>query len=345
MSIHKDKNGTYRVRWREDYKMKSKSFDRKIDAVKFEAEIKAGPQIVEKEEPVKVIEPLLYNEIASNWLTTYADVHKSPLSVIKDRQMLSDHLLPSIGHLPAEKLKLKHFFDLQKALREKRLLSPKTVNLVMGLCHKILEDAVKWGAIPKNPMLGLKGLKIPPQDFRFWTLLERDQFLKFCKEKDFPVYEIVAFTIFTGLRRGEVHGLMWDCIDFARKSITIKRSYCHRLHTLNEYTKGKNIRWVPMNTEVETILEDRRGQSTDYVFQFDFQNFWKRFKPLQRRAEVTPISFHDLRHSFASHLVMAGVNPFHIKQLLGHVEIKTTMRYMHLAPDFLQGITDKLSPK
>lgn len=347
MSIHKEKNGSYRVRWREDYKMKSKHFKRKTDAVRFEAEVKSGLKKEEISKPTKRVVSVSFGKLANNWLLTYAHVHKSPLSVIKDRQMLTDYLLPTIGDVTIENLNLKQFFELQTVLLERNRLSPKTVNLVMGLAHKILADSTKWRLIGSNPMRGLKPLKIPPQDFCFWSISERDQFLSYCKKVNYRVYEVVAFTILTGLRRGEVHGLKWDCVDFDRRSITVKRSFCHRLRTLNEYTKGKNIRWVPMNAEVTLVLEGRRQKTdSEFVFDLEFTKFTVRhFKPLQIKAGVTPITFHDLRHSFASHLVMTGVNPFHIKQLLGHVDIKTTMRYVHLSPDFLQGITDKLSRK
>ncbi len=66
---------------------------------------------------------------------------------------------------------------------------------------------------------------------------------------------------------------------------------------------------------------------------------------LQREVGVSQITFHDLRHSFASHLAMSGVSVFDIQKLLGHSDIKTTMHYMHLAPDHLRGVTDVLVKK
>jgi integrase len=79
------------------------------------------------------------------------------------------------------------------------------------------------------------------------------------------------------------------------------------------------------------------------VFSADFQNISrKRLKPLAKKAGVPVITFHDLRHTFTSNLATLGVPVIKIKELLGHTDLKTTMRYMHLARDALAGTTEIL---
>jgi integrase len=181
-------------------------------------------------------------------------------------------------------------------------------------------------------------------DHRFWTFDERDRFLTYVKSRNREVHDLVAFAVHTGLRRDEVEGLLRDCVDYERREIIVKRNYCHKTNKLNEYTKGKTIRRVPMNDVVfEVLAQFRLLQPNQPVFQHDFQHVVKRYLiPLQEEAGVSVITFHDLRHSFASHLAMSGISVFDIQKLLGHSDIKTTMRYMHLAPDHLKGVTDVL---
>ena len=102
-----------------------------------------------------------------------------------------------------------------------------------------------------------------------------------------------------------------------------------------------------MNPFVYEILVTRKNLfDHQKIFEFDFMHLsWRYFKPIQQALGISAIRFHDLRHTFASHLAMSGVSMFDIQQLLGHRSIHTTQRYMHLAPDHLSGKTDILMPK
>ena len=73
------------------------------------------------------------------------------------------------------------------------------MNSTLGLCHKILEDAVFWGYAEVNPAKGVRAVKIPEREYRYWTIEERDRFLEFAREMNFMLWEIVAFTVHTGL--------------------------------------------------------------------------------------------------------------------------------------------------
>lgn len=341
MSIHKTSAGTYRVRWREVGRLRSRTFKRKVDAEQFQARMRLGEQHVR---PVPATQQKTLAEVAQQWVKNYAEIHKFPSSVIRDKQMLRDYILPTLGSRPIQSIEKTDILAWQGELKNKTQLALKTINLVHGLLAKILHDAVDWGFIDKNPTVGVKRFRLPEIDFKFWSMEERDRFLNFAKGENHKLWEIIAFTVHTGLRSGEVEGLLRDALDFERREVVVKRSFCHKTSSLNPYTKGKNIRRVPMNSLVWSILQDRRLFAPDMkIFSFDFEHLlWRYFRPLQRKAGVQEIRFHDLRHTFASHLAMAGVSLFDIQKLLGHAEIRTTMRYMHLAPDQLQGKTDVL---
>lgn len=204
-----------------------------------------------------------------------------------------------------------------------------------------------WEYLRISPADGISDIKIREQDYDFWLFEERDKFLDEVRVKDPDLFEIIAFAVFTGFRRGEVQALQRDCLDFDRKFIVAKRSYCSITRKVNEYTKGKKIRRVPMNDVVFNILEKRMDlPGWHQVFPGDYDHIVERwFKPAQKAAFIEPISFHDLRHTFGSHLAMLGVSVFDIQKLMGHSDIRTTMRYMHLAPDHLTGVTQVLIPE
>lgn len=99
-----------------------------------------------------------------------------------------------------------------------------------------------------------------------------------------------------------------------------------------------------MNDIVHRLLRERSLVPLSApVLPCDYHNLVKRrLKPACRAAGVSVDTFHDLRHTFASHLAMLGVSVFHIKEVLGHADLETTMRYMHLAPGHPTGLTDIL---
>lgn len=345
-SIHKTKFGTYRVRWREDGKLRSKTCKSRIEAERWQekTEPEIEPQFEPHPEAPIESKTIIFKELAERWLSNYAEVRKAPSSVILDRQLLRDYWLPALGHLVLDEIKPTDILDLQAQLRKENRLAIKTINLITSLIHKIFDDAITWQLIDKNPSQGISPLRNAEQDMSFWTFEERDAFLAFAKRENPEVYEIIAMAVHTGLRKGELEGLCRDCLDFKRREIIVKRNYCTKTKKLNNYTKGKNIRHVPMNSTVLEILRRRENFFPHQpVFVLDFAHLaWRYFIPMQRQLGIKVIRFHDLRHTFASHLAMSGVSTFDIQKLLGHQSITMTQRYMHLAPDHLAGTTDVL---
>lgn len=343
MSVHKTKYGTFLVRWRRNGKQKSKTKKRKIDADKLDAEKILGKdrELPETNQHAKCI---AFGEFAEIFIRDYGEVHKTGSSLIRDKQVIRDFFLPSWHARPLNSITMRDGVVVQAMLKTGKRLAPKSVNNIMSVAHKIFEEAVHWDYIQSNPLHGLRRLKVPEADYRFWTFVERDRFLSYARAENFDFYRIVAVAVFTGLRRGEMEGLLRDALDFERREIIVKRSYCHKTHKLNEYTKSKKIRRVPMNDLVFKLLHEKALlPPSAQVLPGPYHNFGSLcMQPFSEAAGVSVIRFHDLRHTCASHLAMKGVSVFKIKELLGHQDLKTTMRYMHLAPGGLDGITDVL---
>jgi integrase len=264
--------------------------------------------------------------------------------LIRDRQILRTYIAPIFGRSEISSISTEDVENFRADLKADAKLSDKSINNVIGLMNKILGDAMRWKILMVNPISTIRPIPVPEKEFLFWTIDERDRFLSWAKGNDHDLFEIVSVAIHTGLRRGELEGLLRDSVDFERNEIIVRRNYCHKTHKLNEYTKSKKPRRVPMNAVVAKIL---RGRSlvpmNESLLPFDYHNIVaSTLNPACLKAKVNPIRFHDLRHSFASHLAMAGVPVIKIKALLGHSDLKTTMRYMHLAPGGLDGVTDVL---
>ena len=133
------------------------------------------------------------------------------------------------------------------------------------------------------------------------------------------------------MRRGEILSLRWDQVNLAQRTLMLT------------HTKNGEIRGVPLNSPVVAILRDllrervRRGSGSPYVFVNpltgdQWQDLGRTFENAVRRAGIQDFTFHDLRHTAASWLVMSGVDILTVASILGHKDIRMTQRYSHLSP-------------
>jgi integrase len=142
--------------------------------------------------------------------------------------------------------------------------------------------------------------------------------------------DIITFLILTGCRKGEVLNLKWADVDFRTGNILIKE------------TKTDRDRHIPISKPLKLLL-DNIDKISDYVFadaktQTKIDNFNKSFKSALKKAGLPEdLHIHDLRHVFASKMAMSGTcDLYTLARLLGHSDIKMTMRYAYLIPDFLK---------
>ncbi len=148
---------------------------------------------------------------------------------------------------------------------------------------------------------------------------------------------IVIMALNTGCRKGEILSLEWDKhIDLRHGFITLDR------------TKNGERKEIPINDTLRQTLQGlTRRLDVPYAF-YDhgtgrpYRDIKRSFKTALRRSGIKDFKFHDLRHTFASHLVMAGVDLTTVSKLLGHKDIKMTLRYAHLAPAHMVKAVDIL---
>ena len=223
-------------------------------------------------------------------------------------------------------------------------ISPATINLEFRHLKVAFNTAKRWKLIEQNPLDGIRYIRIPQSEFpRYLSIEEIKKTLDAFKESEFE--PIVRFYLGTGARLGEALSLTWPDIDLRRGQVIIKG--------IN--SKGKRNRVIPLkySPSVIEMLSNLKKRKDGKIF----GPFTKRGKELPQWSEwwvgrhiskvLTSIGLpwatcHTFRHTFASHLVMAGVPLFTVQRLLGHAQIDTTMIYAHLAEDHSAEMMAKL---
>lgn len=282
------------------------------------------------------------------------------------------------GPLLNHKLADLSTFAIEKWRTERRKagVAPATINRDINDLRSALTRAVAWKYISTHPLADLKALRVDSHGVvRYLSTDEEARLLKALDARDdtrraerltanaarikfshepFPelgtytdhLTPLVVVALHTGLRRGELFAMRWDDVDLVNRRVTV--------HGAN--AKSGRTRHVDLNAIAGKALEqwqtDRlaalsaRAVAGPLVFPSatggtldNVQTSWER---IVKAAKVKGFRFHDLRHTFASKLVMAGVDLNTVRELLGHADLKMTLRYAHLSPDHRRAAVDKL---
>lgn len=318
----------------------SKVFDRKYDADKFRTEMKIEKLRFDST-GITINNLIPFKDFAEDWFQNEVKNRKSLQTQRIYIGVLKNYIYPILGDSKLKEVAIKHARAIENHMLELGK-HPLTVNKVIMVFKTVLNDAVKSNNLLKNPIKGYPELPVPPRDLTYWSKEEVKTFLDFVKND--PYYDLYAVTLNTGLRLGEILGLLWDKVDFVNGQIVVSRSLSRS--GLKNSTKTNRTRFIPMNAKAKTILEKRFKERLNDQFVFaesngdhlDYNHLTERhFMVAQRESGIKKlIRFHDLRHTFASHFMMNGGNLYTLQKLLGHSDMQTTMIYAHLDSDFLK---------
>ncbi|MEW6003207.1 MAG: site-specific integrase [Nitrospirota bacterium] len=219
-----------------------------------------------------------------------------------------------------------HVLEQFQSERLKKGNKPATVNRLLAVISHMFTKAVDWKMMHKDiaQSINVKMLAENNKRLRFLSIDECQALINAC---DPHLKPIVITALNTGMRRNEILSLKWD------EHINLK----HGFILLNN-TKNGERREIPINATVRVVLDGlTRRIDIPYVFYDNttrkpYKDMKKSFATACKKVAIRDFNFHDLRHTFASHLVMAGVDLTTVKELLGHKDIKMTLRYAHLAP-------------
>ncbi|MFA5032855.1 MAG: tyrosine-type recombinase/integrase [bacterium] len=203
-------------------------------------------------------------------------------------------------------------------------VSNATVNRGLSYLRHFFNKAIDYGYLKSNPCSKVKFFKEPPGLVRWLTKEQIVILLDNCPEEIKPV---VIIALNCGLRKSEIFALKWQDVDMQNRYITVQHS------------KSNKKRMIPINDSVYKVFENL-PQTEDKIFRI--HNFRILFERAVKSAGIEDFTFHSLRHCFASHLAMSGINLATIKELMGHSSIRMTLRYAHLCDGCLEDAVKKL---
>lgn len=244
--------------------------------------------------------------------------------------------------------------------KSKAKMKPATINSYVNPLKGAMSRAVEWDIIDTHDLHKVKALKVDNSRIRFLdkkeesslraSLTIRDKRIKderesgnkFRQQRKYSLLPelrdhnfadhlepLVLLAMNTGMRKGELLNLRWENVDLVNNVITIKA----------ENAKSGKARHIPLNKESKQTLVSwqRDTKEQGYLFEGEsnkpITDVKKAWGNLLVEAKIEEFNFHDLRHHFASKLVMKGVDLNTVRELLGHSNLDMTIRYAHLAPE------------
>jgi integrase len=294
-----------------------------------------------------------------------ANIRTAAATVARLKASFVEHLDKRLGDLTP------WLIEKWRAARIKGGAKPATVNRDLDDLKSSLTKAVAWDVIEANPIAGVKRSKTDgSRSARFLSADEETRLRRALDEREERIrrerdsanawrderqYELlsdlragafadylkplVLVSLHTGVRRGELFALTWQSVDLTACRITVHGATA----------KSGTTRHLPLNSEALTVLRGWRDQATEVELVFPgkhgapLNNTVRRsWEGVLAAAGITRFRWHDLRHTFASKLVMAGVDLNTVRELLGHSDYKMTQRYAHLAPEHKAAAVAKL---
>ena len=249
--------------------------------------------------------------------------------------LLGKRLLSEITTEDLRRLQTKFRSRMHPTHKDRHQWTNATINRHFAFLRHLFMLAVKDGKVQRNPVSGVKFLAEVKRT-RFFNQSELDGIRNHLAE---PHWHMVAFAVETGLRREEQFQLRWDQVDLETGVVTIP------------LPKGGKTRHVPLSDQALAILRcfDSFLQSP-WVFPSpkDPLQHWNPqslvnhvFMPALVKTGIKDGCWHTLRHTAASRRIMAGVDLVSVKEILGHRDIQTTLRYAHLAPGHLRDAVNR----
>lgn len=279
-----------------------------------------------------------FKELTDRYMQEHSAVNKAQSSQARDVCAFKQLGRAFDGHRLADISPVA--ISRYKTLRRTDGAKPATIAKELELLRNALNLAIReWEWLETNPFTKVK-IERPNNKVERWLTDKEEQ--KLLSHAPDWLKPIIVFTLNTGLRRGELVGLKWTDIDIFRKTLTLLK------------TKNKERRTIPLNNTVLDVLKAKGNVRPISGFVFasedgtglNGQHVYRALKRSAEEAGIAKLRFHDLRHTFATRLVQAGIDLYVVMELLGHKSLTMTMRYAHHYPESLRhgvDVLDRLS--
>ena len=261
-------------------------------------------------------------ELLERYLEDYSAPNKAPGTHRRDKS-LSAHLVHAFGSFQLTTVRPALLAEY-KSRRRREGAAPKTINdelKLLGHAYKLA--MMEWEWVTDNPVQRVSREKVRNLIERW---LSREEETRLLAASPSWLREIIVFALHTGLRQGEILDLQWPQVDLFRRTITI----------LEQKNGAKDT--LPMNETALGVLTARANVQplqTGYVFfneagnRRDARNVLRAFYPAMTKARIEKFRFHDLRHTWATRLVQAGVDLYTVQKLGRWKTVSMMTRYAH----------------
>jgi integrase len=292
------------------------------------------------------------------WLENTVRLRTNPTTLDRYKLVAEKQLKPYIGPVRLDKLTGFHVMQLYAAL-EKAGESVRAQQMAGTVLFGALKYAVKMKLLLHNPCEDATRPKAAKREMQIYDGDQVQEFLRVASED--RLYALYVLAIDSGCRQGELFGLQWPDIDFEAGSIQIQRTLeelrgVFRLKPPKTQAGRRRIELSPF--ALDALLEHRkrmfaegRDVKTGQVFVDENGGFLRKsnttrrsFRSIMKRADLPRIRFHDLRHTSASLLLMAGENIKVVSERLGHEDIEITLKtYSHVLPTMQKAAAEKMN--
>lgn len=298
---------------------------------------------------------LTVRDFLKRWIDNTARPAVAPTTYQRYEQIARLQVIPYVGGVRLTSLAAIHVEQLYADLRRDGV-SPRGIQMAGTLLQTALRHAVRLGLISHNPCQNVRKPRTAKAEMRVLTAGQVAVFLK-AAESD-RLYAMYYLAIATGMRQGELFGLKWADIDFEGRSVFVQRTLEEISGKLRlketKSVKGRRRIELPQRAVAALTAHRKRmlaeGNISAPVFcdatggHLRRPNVHRRsFYPILKRAQLPRIRFHDLRHTAATLLLLAGVHAKIVSERLGHASIEITLNtYSHVLPTMQREAADKL---
>jgi integrase len=296
----------------------------------------------------------------TGWLETIRPPELAESTWRRYDEHVRHHLIPGLGHIKLAQLTPQQIQQLYTDLQREKGLASTTVHHTHAVLHRALEVAMRYGLVARNVASLVKAPRMRESDIH---PLNRDETRAYlAAARGHRSEALVTLAIATGMRQGELLALHWRDVDIEQPNAPGRLSVTANLYLRNKValikapkTKGsrRSIAFAAPVTEAlrahrtrqkaERLAAGPAWQEHDLVFStplglpFSPRTAYYHHEVFLAAAGLPRISFHDLRHTAATLLLLQGVNPKIVSEMLGHASVSITLDiYSHVLPDMQQ---------
>ena len=310
--------------------------------------------IAVRKSPKKIAEWL------DEWLELYLP-NVEETTRIGYKSKINCYLKPALGDIYVQSLRTDHVQKMVNNMVAKGL-SAKNIRDTYNNINAAMKKAVVLRMVPYNPCEGVTLPKLKRYKAKVYNVQMIHHLLDIAEGTD--MYLPILLCVTLGLRRGELLALRWDNVDFKNKVLKIRSNMVRgeKDYVIKAPKSEAGVRDISLGDEVLAVLQKERTKYVTDIFSCNghFQNLnfvirqedgsplrpdsmsrkWRRFL---EEHKLPSIRFHDLRHSNATALIQAGVNPRVVQQRLGHADVNITLStYTHVLPEMDVEAAEKL---